>query len=92
MYDSADGFPARPLQRGAVALSSPKKEQAMTQRDLDRSVAHSTGETVGEISRRGFVPLEDLALDSEPPIDWDELEAPRFVNMVPQRKRPAIAA
>ena len=63
----------------------------MTQRDLDRSVAQSTGETVGEISRRGFVPIEDLARDSEPPIDWDELEARRFVNLIPQRKRPALA-
>ena len=63
----------------------------MTQRDLDRSVAHSTGETVSEISHRGFVPLEDLERDSEPPIDWDELEARRFVNLAPQRKRRAIA-
>ena len=63
----------------------------MTQRDLDRSVAHSTGETVREVSRRGFVPLEDLNRDCDPPIDWDELEARRFVNLVPQRKRPAIA-
>lgn len=64
----------------------------MTQRDLDRSVAHTTGETVTEISRRGFVPLEDLARDcDDPPVDWDELEARRFVNLIPQRKRPAIA-
>ena len=64
----------------------------MTQRDLDRSVAHLTGETVSEISRRGFVPLEDLARDCEEPIDWDELEARRFVNFTQQRKRPAIAS
>jgi hypothetical protein len=63
----------------------------MTQRDLNRSVAHSTGETVSEISHRGFMPLEDLARDSDPPIDWDELEARRFVNLSPQRKRPALA-
>ena len=63
----------------------------MTQRDLDRSVAHSTGETVSEISHRGFVPLDDLARECDPPIDWDELEARRFVNMTRQRKRPAIA-
>ena len=63
----------------------------MTQSELNRSVAHSTGETVSEISRRGFVPIEDLARDYDPPIDWDELEAKRFVNLVPQRKRPALA-
>ena len=63
----------------------------MTQRDLDRSLARSTGETVSEISRRGFVPLEDLDRECDPPIDWDDLEAQRFVNMVPQRKRPALA-
>jgi hypothetical protein len=38
----------------------------MNQRDLDRSVAHSTGETVNEISRRGLVPIEDLARDCDP--------------------------
>ena len=63
----------------------------MTQNDLNRSVAHSTGETVREISHRGFVPLEDLDRDCDPPIDWDELEARRFVNLVPQRKRPTLA-
>jgi hypothetical protein len=68
-----------------------EKEQAMTQRDLNRSVAQSTGETVSEISRRGFVPIEDLARDSDPPIDWDEHEAQRFVSISRQRKRPAIA-
>lgn len=51
----------------------------MTQNDLNRSVAHLTGETISEVSRRGFVPLEDLARDCDPPIDWDELEAQRFV-------------
>ena len=63
----------------------------MNQNELNRSVAHSTGETIGEVSRRGFVPLEDLNQDCDPPIDWDELEAQRFVNLVPQRKRPALA-
>jgi hypothetical protein len=63
----------------------------MKQQDLNRGVAQSTGETVSEITRRGFVPLEDLDRECEPPIDWDELEARRFVNMVPQRKRPALA-
>lgn len=61
----------------------------MTQRDLDRSVAEATGETVSQISRRGFVPLEDLDRNSDPPIDWDELEARGFVKLSPER--PAIA-
>lgn len=63
----------------------------MKQHDLNRCVAHSTGETVSEVSRRGFVPLEDLARDCDPPIDWDELEAYRNVNISPRRKRPAFA-
>jgi hypothetical protein len=63
----------------------------MTQNDLNRAVAHSTGETVTEISRRGFVPLDDLAADDGPPIDWDTLEAGRNVTTYPRRKRPAIA-
>ncbi len=63
----------------------------MTQRDLNRAVAQSTGETVSEISRRGFVPVEELDRECEPPIDWDELEARRHVNIFPQRKRTAIA-
>ena len=63
----------------------------MKQQDINRGVAQTTGETVSEISHRGFVPLEDLDREVEPPIDWDELEARRFVNMVRQRKRPALA-
>ena len=63
----------------------------MTQNDLNRAVAHSTGETVSEISRRGFMPVEELDRECEPPIDWDELEARRHINIFPQRKRPAIA-
>jgi hypothetical protein len=63
----------------------------MRQCDLNRAVARSTGETVTEITRRGFVPLEDLASDDGPAIDWDELEAQRNVITYPRRKRPALA-
>jgi hypothetical protein len=65
----------------------------MTQRDLNRSVAQSTGETISEISRRGFVPIEDLARESDPSVNWDELEAQRFVsiNINRQRRHPAKA-
>ena len=64
----------------------------MTQNDLNRAVAHSTRESIREISRRGFVPLEDLGRDEEPPIDWDEAEALRNISLFPQRKRPAFAS
>jgi len=63
----------------------------MTQNELNRGVAQSTGETVSEISRRGFLPIEDLERECDPPIDWDELEARRNVIFCPQRKRPAFA-
>ena len=63
----------------------------MTQNELNRGVAQSTGETVSEISRRGFLPIEDLERECDPPIDWDELEARRNVMIFPQRKRPAFA-
>ena len=41
----------------------------MTQSELNRGVARSTGESVSEISRRGFVPIEDLDRLCDPPID-----------------------
>ena len=54
---------------------------------LERAVARATGETLGEIRRRGFGPadLYDVAFDPEPDdlppqiVDWDELEAGRLV-------------
>ena len=63
----------------------------MTQNDLNRAVAQSTRESINEISRRGFVPLEDLERDDESLIDWDTVEAGRNVELSPQRKRPAFA-
>jgi len=63
----------------------------MKQNDLNRAIARSTGETVTEISRRGFVPLDDLDRESEPPIDRDEREAQRNVDVFPKRKCPTIA-
>jgi len=56
----------------------------MNQADLDRAVAHATGETVSTIKRLGFLladPIDVGLPDSEDPgpyvIDWDELEARR---------------
>ena len=63
----------------------------MTQNDLNRSVARSTGETVREISHRGFVPLDDLDRQKEEPlIDWDTVDADRSLQWFPSRKRPAL--
>lgn len=52
----------------------------MTQNELNRAVARATGETVSEISYRGFVPLTEMPVEREPQwIDWDELEEERSV-------------
>ena len=58
----------------------------MTQSELNRGVARSTDESVSEISRRGFVPIEDLDRQFNPPIDWDEREARRNVIIYQKRK------
>ncbi|WP_166822387.1 hypothetical protein [Thalassoroseus pseudoceratinae] len=63
----------------------------MTQNDLNRSVARSTGESVREISHRGFVPLDDLDCQNEEPlIDWDTVDAEHSLQWFPIRKRPAF--
>lgn len=62
----------------------------MTQYDLDRAVAHSTGETVREIHRRGFTLADpmDVNFDPEPNelppavIDWDALDLRRNNTLV----------
>jgi hypothetical protein len=64
----------------------------MTQRDLNRAVASRTGESVGEISRRGFVPLTRIPIEHDPePLDWDALDLLRIGILFPQRSRPATA-
>jgi hypothetical protein len=64
----------------------------MRQAELNRAVAHTTGETVTEITHRGLVPLDDLAAGDGPPIDWDALEAERYVITYPRRRRaPRVA-
>ena len=48
----------------------------MTQRELNRAVALATGETVNEISQRGFVPLTPVPQERDPEdliLDWDRL-------------------
>ena len=69
----------------------------MTQHDLNRAVASRTGESVHEISRRGFVPLTrvPVELEAEPPacdpVDWDAVDRLRIGVLFPQRLRPASA-
>lgn len=55
----------------------------MKQNELDRQVAHATGESIRHIRRQGFSLLEVHSqsvvpeLDARPPlwVDWDELDA-----------------
>ncbi len=53
----------------------------MTQNDLNRAVAHATGETIGAISHLGFslAMPEEVAFDPVPSpwLDWDEVDASR---------------
>ena len=54
----------------------------MTQAELDRAIAHATGESLKTIGDFGFVPLTPIPYerDREPlVVDWDELEAERAV-------------
>ena len=63
----------------------------MTQAELNRAVAHSTGETVSTIAELGFVPLTPIPIEREPTfIDWDELDAKR-ATILPQRRRQRLA-
>lgn len=71
----------------------------MKQADLNRAVAHATGETVSTIKRLGFLladPTETLDPDAEAlgpyVIDWDELAMRR--NEVAKEElqyEPAVA-
>lgn len=63
----------------------------MTQRDLNRAVAHATGESVDTIERMGFGPLSEAPADHEPlTIDWDEHDDLR-AGMRPVRRRRLTA-
>ena len=64
----------------------------MTQQDLNRAIARATGESVSEIERRGFGPLDDSRVYDDPEdliIDWDELPLSRSVAQVLSRCAPA---
>ena len=63
----------------------------MTQNDLNRAVARATGETVTEIRRLGFQPLDIEPADPEDRIiDWDTLELERSVALYEQRPSPQM--
>lgn len=61
----------------------------MKQRDLDRAVAHATGESIAEIAHMGFSPLTPVPFEREPLVlDWDEVYLKRNVpvfNRPPRR-------
>jgi hypothetical protein len=64
----------------------------MTQAELNRAVARATGESISEIARRGFSPLEPLADERAPlVVDWDETQAERRVAVFQQRSREKFA-
>lgn len=59
----------------------------MTQEELDREVAHATGESVGTIAGLGFVPLTRVPVEHEPDrkplvVDWDALDRERYTPSV----------
>jgi hypothetical protein len=59
----------------------------MNQSDLNREVAKATGEPVGTIAQRGFVPLTSVPFEQEPStVDWDQVEADRRTTF----SRPSI--
>ena len=63
----------------------------MTQAELNRAVAHTTGETVSTIAAMGFVPLTLTPNEREPTfVDWDELDAQR-VTVIPQQRRRELS-
>mgnify|MGYP006969462699 CR=1 FL=1 len=60
----------------------------LSQNDLNRAVARATGETVSEIARRGFQPLELEPSEPEDVIvDWDQVELDRHVSVVDHHAR-----
>jgi hypothetical protein len=61
----------------------------MTQQELDREVAHATGESLSTICRMGFTPLTHgpVEIDRQPQVvDWDRLDANRY-SLFPARRR-----
>lgn len=62
------------------------------QRHLDEQVARATGESVAEISRRGFVILTIIPVELDPEdhiVDWDQLEETKQLNSNRRRRGAA---
>ena len=57
----------------------------MTHAQMERELAHATGESLTTIRRRGFQLVEPPVLSPQF-VNWDELDAER-VAVVPQRSR-----
>jgi hypothetical protein len=61
----------------------PRKDDSMTQHELERELARATGETVSTIRQRGFSLIESP--EREPlTVDWDALQAERM-GVLPAR-------
>jgi hypothetical protein len=68
------------------------RNRIMTQSQLDRAVAHATGESMRTIHALGFIPLAGIVVEREPlVVDWDELDAQRY-SVFPQRRRETVQA
>ena len=64
----------------------------MTQAQLNRAVAHATGESIRTIGDLGFSLLTNDFEDREPLVgDWDELDVRRY-RVFPQRMRQIAPA
>ena len=64
----------------------------MSERDLYREVARSTGESMRTIAAMGFMPLEPLPSEQEPQVDWDDLNSERTVSVMPPRREVSAVA
>ena len=65
----------------------------MTQAELNRAVARSTGETISTVAGMGFVPLRQVAYEREPlVINWYRYDRERRVSVSrPRKPRMAVA-
>ncbi len=65
----------------------------MKQSELNRAISKATGESVAEISHRGFVPLTPIPQERDPEdliLDWDRLDLERNVALVQPGTCPAF--
>jgi len=63
----------------------------MTQRELERELAHATGESLATIRSRGFSIVEPPELEPLT-VDWDAIYPTDRVRFVPRRPRRSRAA